>query len=139
LSKEEEVELKNKAVEIAKSLLSEYYIRQKKDRDHGAKGAEEDEEKEITTGNLRNLLMIAREAKEAGRFELFRIKAPYVARKADPNTWLWRFVENLIQQVDTSGYDDAKKATLAELVVTYAIYIYTAIDNGLGSVIYSAP
>jgi len=124
LSKKEEVELKKKAIEIAKSLLSKYY------------GGEEDEEEGITAGNLRNLLMIAREAEEAGTFELFRIKAPYVARNAEEGTPLWHFVRNLIQQVDASGYDDTRKASLVELVVTYTIYIHRAINQNLRSVVY---
>lgn len=121
-------ELQKKGIEIAKRLLKEY-----KPPSQRGKSSKE---KNITKSNLQNLLEAAREAEKVGSFDLFRLKAAYVAREAKWRDPLFQFVSGLVREINSSANKEEDKIKLAIHAVTACIYIFTAITNNMKNLIY---
>jgi len=127
----EEYELRGKGVNIALRLFERIYVPSEYEEYF------ESEEKMITGGNLRNMLEAAREAAKIGSYDWFKLKAVYVARNANSDDVLHRYVRNLLRELERSERDEEKRIKLAIYTLEASIYIFEGLRKGLRKVIYS--
>lgn len=128
---EEDMVLQQRAVQIALSLMRGVVVSESiSEEEYG-----ESEGGNITPTNLRNMLEIAKEAKEKNSWDIFKLKVIYVARKASPGDDLYKFVRDLIREL-SSEPDIGKRLDLAVHTLTAAIYIHNALRKGLGDLVY---
>ncbi len=122
-------ELDRIAYEIAKELFRGLYIPLEEEEG-------EEEERSISASNLRNMLEAAKEAKDKQSWDLFKLKAIYVARRAGRGDPLYRFVEKLLRLVSSRAKDESERTELAERVLIASIYMYNALRKGFEDVVY---
>ncbi len=122
-------ELDRIAYEIAKELFRGLYIPPEEEED-------EEEGRSISASNLRNMLEAAKEAKDKQSWDLFKLKAIYVARRAGRGDPLYRFVEKLLRLVSSRAKDESERTELAERVLIASIYMYNALRKGFEDVVY---
>lgn len=127
LPPDKEKKIIEEAIRIVKTLFKPIY-----------KGYDEysSEEKNVTTSNLRNMLESARESREKGLYEIFKYKALYAARQADPDDELYIFVRKMISQIEQSEIEPELRPYLCEKVCELSIYYLTAIKAGFRRLLY---
>ena len=130
VSREREPDLRKKGVDIALRLFERMYIPPEYEEFF------ESEERMITMANLRNMLEAAREAERIGSYDWFKLKAVYIARNASSEDQLYRYVRNLLRELERSEQDEERKIKLAMHALEASIYIFTGLRKGFRRVFY---
>ena len=130
LSPEIAREMERKAYRIAKELFRGIYIPTREEEE------EEEETATLTSSNLRNMLAAARDAKDKRSWDLFQLKAIYIARRAKREDALYRFVRGLLATLLKEESDEVRRLELAEKTLIASIYVFNAIRAGLRDLVY---
>ncbi|RLG82671.1 MAG: hypothetical protein DRO40_07070 [Thermoprotei archaeon] len=101
---------------------------------------EEQEAKNVTANNLRNILDAATEALDKGVWEIFVLKTIYVARQARDYDPLYYFVRRLLRELNNVARENnlstEQKLRLAHKTAIACVYMYTALKTGFRKLIY---
>ena len=126
--------LKVKGVNIALRLFKRMYIPSKY-REY--EEYFESEERKITINNLRNMLEAAREANRIKSYNWFKLKAIYIARNADYEDQLYKYVKNLLREIENSDIQNEEdKIKLAIYILEASIYIFMGLRKDFRKEIY---
>lgn len=135
-----DVELERRGYEIAKQLFCRICIPSEEEEKEEEEEEEEEEKGEkkkksgnLTTTNLRNMLEAARDAKRKGSWDIFKLKAIYLAREARRGDPLYRFVKELLTAL-TEEPDSERRIMLAEKTLIASIYMFNALKKGFGEI-----
>jgi len=126
--------LKVKGVDIALRLFKRMYIPSKY-REY--EEYFESEERKITINNLRNMLEAAREASRIKSYNWFKLKAIYIARNADYEDQLYKYVKNLLREIENIDIQNEEdKIKLAIYILEASIYIFMGLRKDFRKEIY---